>query len=213
MRSPGEVQVAFGAQDEESRAFGEGVQAAEIRIAAVHDVEGPGLDGQVVQRGYVRDATAGNMHKTRDIPAEVDQGVQFDGALVPAELRPGKDGKAQIDGCRIEGVDRLLQRHAKAVLTIETPGDADEFGRKVGVDSPIARLVGIGQRTARNSSANARMIQFGTERAQAGDDVAKTLALGQLREGHTKQLVPAGEGARTPVAVVTTNAVAKGMHG
>jgi len=134
------------------------------------------------------------MHKTRDIPTQIEQRVQLDGALVAAELRPRKQRQAQVDGRGVEGVGRLLQGHAKVVVEIERPSPSDEHGGQVGIDVPIAHLVGLGQRVARDRGAEAGVVQFGLHGTQTGLDVAQALAIRQLGEGHAEELVVAGEG-------------------
>ena len=65
--------------------------------------------------------------------------------------------------------------------------------RKVGVDPPVTRFVGIGQRGARHLAAEAHVIELGADRAQARFDVAQALAVGQLGERHGEVLIPAGQ--------------------
>src|SRR5713226_985623 len=49
----------------------------------------------------------------------------------------------------------------------------------------------MGQGIARDLAANAEMVKLALLRAQASFDIAQTLAIGELREGHTKELIPA----------------------
>jgi hypothetical protein len=52
-RSPGEAQVIFGSVDEERWGTGNQIQAFEIRIAAIHHIEGSGLEEEIVQSANV----------------------------------------------------------------------------------------------------------------------------------------------------------------
>ena len=45
--------------------------------------------------------------------------MEFDRTLVFAEARPGKERQTQIDGGRIERIDRMRQFQAEAVLGVE----------------------------------------------------------------------------------------------
>ena len=65
-------------------------------------------------------------------------------------------------------------------------------------------FVGIGQSAARDRAANAQVIEPAFLRAQAGHDVAQTLAEGQLGKGHAEKLVPTGE---TPHPIVASVAL------
>jgi hypothetical protein len=51
------------------------------------------------------------------------------------------------------------------------------------------------------------VIKFAAHRAQAGFDVPQTLAIGQLREGHSQILIPAGEAFRVVFPAVTVHAL------
>lgn len=54
---------------------------------------------------------------------QIDQRVQFDGALASAKLGPGKQRKTKIDGRGIEGVGRLIQIDGEGIVR------ASEHGR------------------------------------------------------------------------------------
>ena len=71
--------------------------------------------------------------------------MQFNGAFGGAEAGPGKDGQAQVDGGGIEGVDGVFEFDAEVLVEIELPGGMDEGLGEVGVDAPVAGLVGVGQ--------------------------------------------------------------------
>ena len=50
-------------------------------------------------------------------------------------------------------------------------------------------------------------------RPQADLDIAQALAVGELGEGQTEELVEAGKGLDVPVALITLHATAEGFHG
>src|SRR5207237_10813057 len=99
------VQAFLGQGDEERHAAGEAIQPGKVVVAAVENVEGPGLDGQQIHRGHVGHFAAGNMDKTGNIAAQVQKRVQLDGAFALAELCPGQERKTQVDGGGIEGIN------------------------------------------------------------------------------------------------------------
>ena len=78
-------------------------------------------------------------------------------------------------------------------LRIERSRDADQDLRKVGKDPPVMRFVGVGQSRARHFAAKPHVVELAPIELQAGLDIAQTLAIGQLREGHREKLVPAGK--------------------
>ena len=85
----------------------------------------------------------------------------------------------------------------------------DQHLREVGVDAPVARLVGVGQRRARHLAAETHVVELAAHRTQARFDVAQALAIGQLREGHRQILIPAGEASQPRIALIPRDATAK----
>ena len=59
------------------------------------------------------------MNKLRNIAAQVEQGMQLDGAFGLAKFRPRKQRKAQIDGAGVESVNRVVQFYAKVFVGTE----------------------------------------------------------------------------------------------
>jgi len=73
------------ARQEERRFVGEAMQAFEIDIAAVHDVDGAGLDHQIIDERHIRAFSLGNVDHGRDQAAQVDLRMELDGR-VPSTL-------------------------------------------------------------------------------------------------------------------------------
>ena len=82
---------------------------------------------------------------------------------------------------------------------------------KLGVDAPVACLVGVGQGAAGHCAAQAHMIEFVALGAQAGFDIAQTFAMGELRKGHTSILVLTTEPLDVTMAMVALNTATQGM--
>lgn len=148
----------------------------------------------------------GNVDKTRDVAAQVDQGMQLDGALAAAKTRPREQRQAEIDGRGIEGVDCLFEVDTQGFARIELPGPSNEDGREIAVDAPVAFLIGLGQRVAGDRAANACVVQLGLQRVQTDFDVAQAGPVGQLSKGHAEKLIEAGKPARPIVASILVNA-------
>src|SRR5208282_1991220 len=108
-----------------------------------------------------------------------------------------------------EGVDRLVQFHPERFVLIEAAGLGDEQAGKVGVDAPVALLVGVGQGVARDGAPKAHVIKLRRMRAQAGFDVAQTLAISELRKSQREEWIEAGNTLYLVVAMVTIYATAK----
>jgi hypothetical protein len=56
------------------------------------------------------------------------------------------------------------------------------------------------------------MLELALLGAQASLDIAQTLEVGQLREGHAQKLIEAGERLDLVVAVVAPDTPSKGVH-
>ena len=71
--------------------------------------------------------------------------MQLDGSLGLAEVGPRKHGETQVDGGGIQGVDGVLQLQTKILVHVEFAGGLNQRVGKIGVDAPVAHLVGVGK--------------------------------------------------------------------
>ena len=131
----------------------------------------------------------GDADHARNRASQIHFGMEFDGALVLPKRSPWKKRETQVDRGGIQGVNGLVELHSEVLVRIQLSGDLDQHVSKVGIDAPIPFFVGIGQRASRNSAPDPCMIKLGLHGSQACFDVAKTLPIGQLSEGHAKELV------------------------
>src|SRR2546426_8952619 len=69
--------------------------------------------------------------------------------------------------------------------------------------------VGVGEIVARDAAPKAHVVKLALMRAQAGFDVAQTLAICELGKSQTQELIEAGETLHLVVAVVAVHATAK----
>ncbi len=131
--------------------------------------------------------------KRRDVAAQIEQRMQLDGGLGGAKMRPGKQGRTEIGGGRVQGIERVVESEADGFLDVEWASDGDQQLREVSEDAPVVGFIGVGQRGARDLAAQAEVIELAARRAQASLDVAQALVVGQLREGQGQKLVPTGK--------------------
>src|SRR5208337_3444083 len=85
----------------------------------------------------------------------------------------------------------------------------NEQAGEIGIDTPIALAVGVGQIVARDAAPEAHVIKLARMGTQAGFDVAQTLAISELGICQTKKLIQARETLHLVVAVVAIHATAK----
>jgi len=207
------LEVRHGPNDEESTSLMEGQETREVHIASVQDVEGPGLGKQLVKRSHIVRFSICHMDKRRDRSAQVEQGVELDGSLPVMEKSPGKERQAKLDRRRIEGVNGVQKFDSKVFVPIESAGLVDEDEGKVGVDPPVAGLVGVSQVVAGDRASDAHVVKAAPHGPQARDDIAKTLPIGQLGESQGQELIETGKRLNPVISVVSTNALPELVQG
>src|ERR1035438_9937638 len=81
-------------------------------------------------------------------------------------------------------------------------GNADQVLRKIGEDAPVVSFIGVRQGRAGNPTTESHVVEFAAHRSQARLDVAETLAVSELSEGHRQILVPARQTSVVVIAVI-----------
>src|SRR5882672_10023222 len=204
-----DLKIRFTASHEEAARLVETIKAFKVEEATIHDVEGTGLGHQLVEDVDLMHLAITDVEEGGNVAAQIQQRVQLDGRFGQAERRPRKYRQTEIDGCGIERVDCLPQFDTEGFPHIQTPGDRDQALGEIGVDTPVAHGVGMGQRVASHRRTNSEVIELGTLCAQAYRDVPKALPVRQLREGHAQELVQAGKRLHFKLTVIACDATAK----
>jgi hypothetical protein len=189
------------------------MKPSEVHITAIEQVERSGFQKQFVQKVDIVDLAPSHINTGRNAAAHVQQRVQLYRTLAAAKLAPGKQRQTQIDGGRVESVNSLGQFDSERIVVVQLAGHANQHLSKVAVNTPVATLVGIGERRARNATSKTHVIKPGLLSAQAGFDVAETGAIGQLSKSQTKELIPAREIFDVMIAVVAIDAQLKLVGG
>lgn len=210
---PSELRIAAGADDEERPGLMQQVESFEMNVAAIHDVESAGFGNQQIEHVDVVDPPVGDMDEGRDGAAQVEQGVHFDRALAALKVCPRKQRQAQVDGGAVQRIHRVVEFDAEVLVDIEPSSGVDQGLGEVGVDAPVAHLVGVGQGVARHLCADPHVIELALLGPQAHFDVAQALAIGELGKGHAAILLDAGEALDLVVTLVSLDAAAQGMRG
>jgi hypothetical protein len=70
--------------------------------------------------------------------------VQLDGRFAFAKSGPGEELQTEIDGCRIESVNRLVEINRQGFARIEFAGVGNKDSSELGIDAPVSGLVGLG---------------------------------------------------------------------
>lgn len=177
--------VRLRSQDKEAASEMEAMKTCEVEIGTVHHVERVGFRNQHVQDVDVMQLSVGQVDEGGNVPVQVEERVQLDGALRLAEPRPREQRQAEIDRRGVERVYGILEVKAGK--------------RFVGVDLPVTGLVGVGEGVAGNPAADAHVIQFSGLGAQAAP-------VGKLGKGHAPVLIRAAERLYVQVTAVSGDA-------
>jgi len=200
--APAEPGVLLCPCDEECAAPVQAMQSAVIQIGLVHDVEGSGIEAQLVQNVHVVDAARRDDNHGREVASQRQERVELDCSLGAAERRPRKQGETKVDGRRVQRVSRLRQFHAEVLSRIEVCGLRYQDVREVGEDAPVALLVGVRQRAAGCAGPYSAVIQLRAERPQTSLDVPKALPVRELGKRKNHELLVAAHGPDMKVAPV-----------
>src|SRR5258708_10480831 len=111
-----------------------------------------------------------------------------------------------MDGWRIQCIQALLQIDTHGLSDIQSARGRSQPVGEVSEDAPVARFAGVRQRPARHLAPESQVIELALQRTQTGFDVAQTLPIGQLSEGHRQILIPAAEASHPHVALITFDA-------
>ena len=205
------IEIRLGAGDEESSRQMQAMQAREIDIGPIHDVDRTGLWNQQVERANIVHLAIGNVNEAGDAPAQIQQRMHLHRRLGRSEMRPWKHRQTQVDGSRVQRVHHIAQIQPQVFLGVKHSGLSDQPLGEFLVDTPVAPLVGIGQRRTGYGVADAHVIELGRLRRQAGFDVAQTLAIGELSKSQNAEVFGARQGSDAVVAAIAGDDAMKGL--
>ena len=207
------VEVRFGSGDEEGACLSQYMETLEVEIGPVHDMEGPGLREQEVKDVDIVQLAIGDVDKAGDGSAQVEQGMQLDGGLGGAKRCPGKHRQAQVDGRGIKGINGVRQLQAKGLGAIELSRLGNQALGEVGIDAPVAPLVGVSQCRTAHRFAKAHAVELRCLCQETSFDVAQAFPIGELGKGHAAKLLGATHCADAVVATITRDQSGKGGPG
>ena len=211
--APDESEVFLGACDEEGGTLMQAMQAGEVQIPAIHDVERTGLPSELVEEVHVVNTAWRDNNDGGKVAVEREQRVEFDGGLVLTELGPREQRETEVNGGGVQCIGGGFEVGEERVFGVERGGLRDEDLGEVGEDAPVALFVGISQRAAGGGLAETGVIEFWTEGGQTGCDVAEALAPGELGESEHEEVFVGGEFADEEVAVVTGDTLVELVFG
>src|SRR5207244_11928789 len=140
---------------------------------AIHGEGGARLRGHEIEDVDIVQQRLGDGDKYWDGAVNLEQRVQFDTALASAELGPGKERQTKIDGGSIERIGGGVEFQTQVGTDVQGPRNLNQTLGEVGIDSPVASLVGIGQRRTPDGTTKAIMIVLATLGVQTRCDVGQ----------------------------------------
>jgi hypothetical protein len=203
------LDAGLGPRHAERGGPSESVKPLEVHVAAVHDVNGAGLQREFVEEADIGLFALGNRDDGGDGTPDVEQGVEFDGRLGRAEARPGKEAQAQVDGGGVERIDGVVEFLSQGFAGIESTGAPDQSLGQVGVDAPVTGGIGVSQGAVRDGRLKPQVIELLAARTETDLQVGETLPEGHLGERHGEELIPAAEPSDLVMPAVTNDAAAE----
>jgi hypothetical protein len=122
------------------------MQAAEIDIAAIRDVYGTRLCVSISRAWTSAILPSEICRKLGILPRKSNSMCIFPADFGCPEMCPRKDRQAQVDGCRVQCIDRVGQFHAKVLPGVGLPSLNDQSVGQFHIDPPIPRLIRIRRR-------------------------------------------------------------------
>ena len=206
--------IAFGPGHKECLGLMNLVKPCKIQVPAVHQIEGPSLDDELIQDVDFVGLSVCNVNETGYVSMQIQEGVHLHRSLGCAKRSPRINRQAKVYRRRVEGVNSRIQIDSQRVLSIKGSGDSNQVLRKVCVDLPRAICVCIGKSVSRYlSTSKSHVVKPGGLRSQIHFDIAQRLAISQLRKGHGKELIEASKVFDLVMTPVFRNASREGVKG
>lgn len=120
----------------------------------------------------------------------VEQAVKFNGSLPSSEAGPVKCAQTQVNGRRVDAVERILELKLMSGSPLSGPlkGRVEEFGEHLG--RPQTHRVGQSRPGHRLDS---QMVKFSLVNFQRGADIPETALARSLRIKQNQKLLPCGK--------------------
>ena len=186
---PGKLQVVLGSCDKERCGLDDQIHPLEIHVAAIHHIEGSGLEKQIVEPAHIVLAGGGDEDAGGNRPSQVDLSVNLDPGLGLSEIRPREESQGQVDGRGVERVNRVADVEPEIFPGVERSSFAHEALGQILPEPPVALFVRIGQSGPGNRFAEAKMVKSLRPRIQAIDDIPQPFPPSQLGKSHADELL------------------------
>lgn len=144
--------------DKEGTGLGDASQATKVDVAAVHDVECTGLNGQLVEPADIAVSRWRDVQKRGDRAAQIKSGMELYRRVGSGPVGSRAKCETQIDNRGVHGDDRHVEIKRIGFDKIQRPNLGHEFTGQMLPRSPVALFIGTGQSTLGDPGAGAHMI-------------------------------------------------------
>ncbi len=159
--APLETQVRLGVDDEEALGLVQSMQFLEVVVAPIHDIEGNGIRNQHVEDIDHAPLAVADVDEARNVALQFEWRMHLHRSFGAAKRPPRKHRQTQVDGRRIQGIDRLGQIDAEGFVDIQPAGNADQTLGEVGIDAPIPDRFRVRQCVSGYRVAKAHVVELG----------------------------------------------------
>ena len=132
-------------------------------------------------------------------------GVHLDNGHGLAECGPRYQGRAQVNGRQVEGMGSLVEFGGQALVSVQAASVGDQQLAEIGMDVPIAPLVGTREGRAADRCVEAGMVALGRVGDEASLDVAQTLATREFGKHYGAILLGTAQEADEAIPVVASD--------
>jgi hypothetical protein len=171
-------------RDEEPPILSERVKLNEIRVTAAKQAENLRVRQNVIDSVDFVDRTAGRINTGGNATTAIERGVHLDRAIAATRLRSSDRRRAQIRRCGVLRLDKLVQLRRELFGAIQIPNLGDDFPRKNGRDTGVARFVDVRRRIVRETPTKTVVPSLELLRTRNRFDFARASAPGEVCENH-----------------------------
>ena len=186
-------------------------KSAEVQITPIHDVKRPRFDGQDVEHFDIAHLAIADVNEGRNRPTQVQQRVHLHRRLGAAKQRPVEQAQTEVDGGRVQRVDRRIELQSRWFCGVEIPGAHDQAHGQRVINVPVPLIQRVRERRSGGYAAQAHVKQLGLIGRQADLDVAQRFAPRQLRERHHAKQIGAVQGAHPRISAVSVDDAPEGL--
>ena len=209
--NPMGIHAAFGAGHKERAGLMYLEEPVEVHVTPIHHVKRTRFDGQDVEHFDIAHLAIADVDEGRDRPAQVQQRVHLHRRLGAAKRSPIEQAQTQVDGGRVQRVDRRIEFQSRWFCGVEVPGSHDQAHRKRVINVPVPLIQRIRESRSCGYAAQTHVKQLGLIGCQADLDVAQRLAPRQLRECHHAKQIGAVQGAHSRIAAMAVDDAPEGF--